>query len=81
MKTLLTVATVATLGFAPLPAVPASVPVALEQPAVSQTRETRHQREERLRATQRSQERLARETRRQREERLRMAARRTTDLT
>lgn len=73
MKTVLTAATVATLTFVPnLPARVGNSNQIEASPEIRQ-RETRYQREDRLRAAHRRSSRAQRETRHEREERLREA--------
>lgn len=75
MKTVLTVAAVATLTLAPPLPARADSPNEIETSHETRQREARHQREERLRETNRRANRSQRETRHQREERLREVGR------
>jgi len=71
MKTVLTIAAVATLTLSPSPAVQAGHPNETEASHEIQQRETRHQREERLRKAHRRSGQTQRLARHQREDRLR----------
>jgi Ni/Co efflux regulator RcnB len=75
MKTVLTAAAVATLSLAPNLSAQADNSNEIEASYETRQRETRHQREDRLRETHRRANRSQRETRHEREERLREAGR------